>query len=141
MSVEPATPRARPWREAILPAAILLAGALAPLPDSQNRAIANLPAFCPFRAVLSIPCPGCGLTRAFVCGCHGQIARSFLLHPAALILVAMLLIGVVRPALGGRRTVDFQRLDTLSWPFIVAFAGLLICCWLFRLAGLIPSVP
>jgi hypothetical protein len=32
---------------------------------------------CPFRAVTGLPCPGCGMTRAFCSIGHGEFARAF----------------------------------------------------------------
>jgi hypothetical protein len=32
---------------------------------------------CPFRALTGLPCPGCGMTRAFCSMGHGDFARAF----------------------------------------------------------------
>jgi hypothetical protein len=32
---------------------------------------------CPFRAVTGLPCPGCGMTRAFCSIGHGEFTRAF----------------------------------------------------------------
>jgi hypothetical protein len=39
----------------------------------------DLPGFvlCPFRAVTGLPCPGCGMTRAFCSIGHGDFAGAF----------------------------------------------------------------
>src|SRR4051812_9799537 len=39
----------------------------------------ELPGFvlCPFRAVTGLPCPGCGMTRAFCAIGHGDLANAF----------------------------------------------------------------
>jgi hypothetical protein len=39
----------------------------------------DLPGFvlCPFRAVTGLPCPGCGMTRAFCAIGHGDFASAF----------------------------------------------------------------
>ena len=39
----------------------------------------DLPGFvvCPFRAVTGLPCPGCGMTRAFCAIGHGDFAGAF----------------------------------------------------------------
>lgn len=39
------------------------------------------PVLCPTALLLGLPCPGCGLTRAFGCMTHGQFARAFEYHP------------------------------------------------------------
>lgn len=42
---------------------------------------------CPFKALTGLPCPGCGLTRAFSSLLHGQFAKAFTFHPFAFLLV------------------------------------------------------
>ncbi len=59
---------------------ILALSILLPLPGTDGR-IAHLPTVCPFYHLTGLPCPGCGLTRAFVCLGHGQIAQSLHWHP------------------------------------------------------------
>jgi hypothetical protein len=41
--------------------------------------VSDLPGvvLCPFRAVTGLPCPGCGMTRAFCSIGHGELARAF----------------------------------------------------------------
>lgn len=39
---------------------------------------------CPVMAVLDLPCPGCGLTRAFTCIAHGRFGEAWAHHPFAL---------------------------------------------------------
>jgi hypothetical protein len=60
---------------------------LMPLPSSNGQ-IAHIPAFCPFYVATGLPCPGCGLTRAFVCISHGHIVESFHWHPIGLLVYA-----------------------------------------------------
>ena len=36
---------------------------------------------CPFRIITGIPCPGCGMTRAFTSLFHFDLTRAFLYHP------------------------------------------------------------
>jgi len=36
---------------------------------------------CPFKAVTGLPCPGCGMTRAFLHLADGDIAGAFHFHP------------------------------------------------------------
>jgi hypothetical protein len=55
----------------------------------------DLPGFvlCPFRAVTGLPCPGCGMTRAFCAIGHGDFASAVGFNPLApFVFVAMLLL-------------------------------------------------
>lgn len=36
---------------------------------------------CLFRALTRVPCPSCGLSRAFIAMAHGEPARAAALHP------------------------------------------------------------
>jgi hypothetical protein len=51
--------------------------------------LAGMPV-CPMAAVLHIPCPGCGMTRATIAALHGHFAESFRMHPLAMIFTPML---------------------------------------------------
>jgi len=72
--------------------ALFVAAILLPLPGRDGR-IAHLPSFCPFYTLTGLPCPGCGLTRAFVCLGHEQWRESLHWHPlgwAVFLLLALL---------------------------------------------------
>ena len=60
--------------------AIFVASVGLPLPGRDGR-IGHLPSVCPFYALTGLPCPGCGLTRAFVCLGHGHFVNSLHWHP------------------------------------------------------------
>ncbi len=66
---------------------ILALSILLPMPKGDGR-IAHLPTVCPFYLLTGLPCPGCGLTRAFVCLGHGQIVSSLHWHPLGFVLYA-----------------------------------------------------
>lgn len=60
--------------------ALFLVSACLPLPGADGR-IDHLPSVCPFHRLTGLPCPGCGLTRAFVCLAHGRFMESLHWHP------------------------------------------------------------
>lgn len=68
--------------------AVFAASFLLPLPASNGQ-IAHVPDFCPFYRLTGLPCPGCGLTRAFVCISHGQFAQSLHWHPIGWLVYAV----------------------------------------------------
>ena len=39
----------------------------------------NIP--CLFRTITGIPCPGCGLTRAYISAFHGDLKTAWYFHP------------------------------------------------------------
>ena len=55
---------------------------------------------CPMRAVLGIPCPGCGLSRATLLFLQGHWQASFSLHPfapALLLSLGLITAGLLMP--------------------------------------------
>lgn len=89
-----------PWRDAILLAVMV---AVWWLPEG---AIDSGPGLCNFRRWTGLPCPGCGLTRAFVHMAHGHVADAFAANAFGpmLFVVAALIVGAdgVAWALGRR---------------------------------------
>ena len=55
---------------------VFSAAAILPGPGNDGR-ILGMPSVCVFYEVTGLPCPGCGLTRSFVCLEHGQIMQAF----------------------------------------------------------------
>ena len=63
--------------------AVFAASILLPPPGLDGQ-IGHVPSLCPFYNLTGLPCPGCGLTRAFVCLGHGQWREAWHWHPLAL---------------------------------------------------------
>ncbi len=111
--------------EAVVALGVLVASALW-VPET----LPDIP-LCPLRALLDVPCPGCGLTRAFTCIAHGRWAEAWaynaLAFPLFAATIALLLPGA-RPralrlsrALGARGAV---LLLGAAWAWnIVRIAG------------------
>ena len=80
--------------------------------------IADGPVICPFRLLTGLPCPGCGLTRAWVYLAHGQWRDSFLANPFGMVLVALLValvIAVVTARVRRSAAPDLDRLVRRRW--------------------------
>src|SRR6476661_6052669 len=78
-------------------AALVLSATLSPADAAGG------PVVCPFRLMTGLPCPGCGLTRAWVFIAHGHLgdalaANPFVLvtMPAAIALVLVVCLALVR---------------------------------------------
>ena len=52
-----------------------------PLPSPGTGQIGHLPSVCLFYNLTGLPCPGCGLTRSFVCLGHGRFWEALHWHP------------------------------------------------------------
>ncbi len=57
---------------------------------------------CAFHALTALPCPGCGLTRAFCAISNGQFQDAWSLHPFSFPLYAAVLVGAAAPMLNRR---------------------------------------
>jgi hypothetical protein len=103
---------------------------------------------CPSAALLGVPCPGCGLTRATLALLHGDLATALRFHPLVPILtpayvgllgaiVASYVRGspVVAPAgpgTGRPRSFLMSRTATaLAWILVV----LVVAVWVLRFFG------
>lgn len=57
---------------------------------------------CPVYLIFGIPCPGCGMTRAWISLFSGDIAKAFYFHPAflaAAIIAACVILCGIKPKL------------------------------------------
>jgi hypothetical protein len=76
------------------------------------------PVICPFRLLTGLPCPGCGLTRAWVYLAHGQWSDSLLANPFGIVSVALvvaLVVAVVVARVGRAPAPDLQSLVRRPW--------------------------
>jgi hypothetical protein len=118
-------------------AALLLVSRLLPLP--VNDQIAHIPSVCVFYHLTGLPCPGCGLTRSFVCFAHGEIKQAFAYHPLGPILFLAFavyalysFVSVVNPKL--RVYIDRRVINFGSYGAIALF----LTFWVLRLIGVFP---
>lgn len=80
---------------------------------------------CPIRAIMGIPCPTCGFTRAALALLQGDIVRSLRIHPMLLpVLVPACCFSMQRPLK------LFQRFAT---ALLIAVAAATFGLYLFRL--------
>jgi hypothetical protein len=113
------------------------AGALAIACAVSPQRVDSGPILCPFRLATGLPCPGCGLTRAWVFIAHGDFGAALRANPfgyvtmaAAIGLIALVCTAAVR----GRRIPSMAPV-VRSRPFLVVFA-----CWLLFAAVRIALV-
>jgi hypothetical protein len=99
-----------------------------------------LPGLCAFYELTGIPCPGCGLTRAWVFVLHGDLGASLSHHPLGWLVLLYALAQGARhvawlaiPARRGRIERHGSRLDR----GIVALGILLVLVWVPRVIVLL----
>ena len=94
-----------------------------------------MPGACTFKRFTGIDCPGCGLTRCFICLMHGEFARAWSYNPAGIVFFGVVAFQV--PFRGwqlwrlktGRD--EFQLGHRADWV-IIGIAGLLLTQWAIR---------
>ena len=86
---------------------------------------------CPFYALTGLPCPGCGLTRAFCCISHGELGHAWHLNPFGFLFYAFCIVLAVWPFLR-RRTAWEQRLSRSRWSRVLPIA-LVAAMWSYGL--------
>jgi hypothetical protein len=125
--------------------AVMAFSFLLSVPNAETVSVpwlnASLPGVCSTRRILGIECPGCGLTRSFICIAHGDWARARQFNAVG-ILFFILIAGQIPYRLWqlwrvrtGRGSYDFGIWGMV--PLMVV-AGLLILQWMFKL--LFPAV-
>jgi hypothetical protein len=95
---------------------------------------------CPIKAVLGIPCPGCGLSRACALWLHGQWQASLQAHAfAPLFLGAVGLVAVTAVLPNDIRQVVVEKISAFERQTGVAawlLMGLMLY-WCLRLGGVV----
>lgn len=116
--------------------AVLVLSVMLPLPGTDGR-IEHIPSMCPFYVVTGLPCPGCGLTRSFVCIGHGEWRQSLHWHPLGLLLFGLTVLYWLREAVSlaaGRRVMEFSQRMTANFGW--ALLGLVIVVGVARIGWL-----
>lgn len=84
---------------------------------------------CYFKAILGIPCPGCGLTRAYLALLKGNLKEAFYYHPlfiVPVIVIIYILISKIR---------KYKN----NMKFWLGICALFIVTWIIRMVLLFPS--
>jgi len=88
---------------------------------------------CMFRNVTGLPCPGCGLTRAFCAISHGQFSSAWEYNPFGYLFYAGAVALLLYPAVSRLRPgIDDRLLRSriLSWGLpLLAVAMVAFDCW------------
>ncbi|RPI70304.1 MAG: DUF2752 domain-containing protein [Desulfobacteraceae bacterium] len=103
----------------------------------------GLPGLCIFRNTTGLPCPGCGLTRAFVSAAHGNFALSLYFHRLGWLIIFYTILQMLRHvvwlALTGRR-LFIERLGFWLDRALIPIAILLIINWFYNLARIFKFI-
>ena len=126
----------RLWPSTYFLGVLLIFSAVLPLP--RGNAIAGLPSICAFHNLTGLPCPGCGLTRSWVCLAHGHLGEALLWHPLGPLLFLAALSYVLWSAWVALNRPKFPVPQRLQNATIFVGLALMFGFWALRLAGLFP---
>ena len=94
-----------------------------------------IPPICVVRRFFGIECPGCGLTRAFVCLAHGDLAHAWRYNVGAILLfpfvVAQIPYRILQLWRFQRRLPLWDASRFMAWGWI--FVLVLVCQWLVKM--------
>lgn len=80
---------------------------------------------CPLRLLLGIPCPGCGMTRAYIALFKLDFKKAFELHPLFIVPIAVAVYMLFRRKM--------KKLHKYEFKMTVAVLSLFIVTWIIRL--------
>lgn len=80
---------------------------------------------CPFRKLTGVPCPGCGMSRAWLAVLHGNFKEAFHYHPLFWIIPVLMIF-----ILWDGQIFSSQKANSL---FAVGLAAAVGICWIIRL--------
>lgn len=105
-------------KKIIIATAVILAVAFLILSDLYK---------CPLNYILGIPCPMCGMTRAFLSAITGDFAGSFHYHPLWIVII----VGSLFIVLYETKVI---RIPKVAFNIICIILGvLLVLCYIIRL--------
>ncbi len=70
---------------------------------------------CIFHILFGINCPGCGLSRAYICFFQGEFAEAFSYHPLFLLIPLMIILFFCRHI----KKISFLYKNNLIWWIII----------------------
>jgi hypothetical protein len=85
-----------------------------------------LPDVCAYQQLVGHDCPGCGLTRSFVCVAHGDLPRAWSYHVTGPVLFALVVFQIPYRALQlwrltrGRAAMRLCGELWIVWPLLIA---------------------
>ena len=86
----------------------------------------KLPPFCTFYNMTGKPCPGCGMTRAWIHMTHGEVGAAVLMNPFGAFLFLCTLGGVLYLALRWFARIPAVRFSMNRLELILFWSGLFL---------------
>ena len=99
--------------------------------------VTSLPALCPMRIALGVPCPSCGITRATRLALGGDLAGATAMHPLWFLMDPYVGVIALAQLASYARRGEFLALDksTIAKRVGQVLLALLIVVWVARFFG------
>ena len=94
---------------------------------------------CPFHRLTGLPCPGCGLTRAFCAISHADFAAAWACNPFGYLFYGIAVILLLRPVLR-RHYQSSERLILQPHMVSTGVAALVGAMWVFGVLRMIQQI-
>jgi hypothetical protein len=139
MNARPANDLSHRWTLWGLAVAILGCAAGLQVGDNHRAVVpglgVTLPETCYFKLLCGVGCPGCGLTRCFICLAHGDVRNAWRFNPGGLLCFAIVLFQLPYQAIQIYRIrhglPEWQLTRSASIAACLLFAAL-IAQWVWR---------
>ncbi|MBC8559107.1 DUF2752 domain-containing protein [Fumia xinanensis] len=89
---------------------------------------------CPIRNVTGFPCPGCGMTRAYLSAFRLDFQSAFYWHPLWFLAVPLIFAAIFRP----QGIFKNKRADNILW---ISLAVLFLGVYILRMILFFPHTP
>lgn len=97
---------------------------------------------CPVLFVFGVPCPTCGLSRAFILFAHFQFDEALKYNAAVIALFPYVLLQIplqVTDIIKKRRGIENVRLRKLNLLMLIVIAVSLLAVWILKLFNVLPN--
>ncbi len=87
---------------------------------------------CPFEIILGIPCPACGMTRAWVSAFKLDFSKAFYYHPLFLLVIPILIVIIYK---------DYKYIDKIfnSIYFWISLIVIFLTTYILRMSFQFPN--
>ena len=120
-------------------AAILVLAAVLEVRDGESVILPAinipLPPTCTYRQWVGTNCPGCGLTRCFICMARGEFGAAWSFHPTGMLLFAFVAAQIPYRAVQIyrlRRGLDAYRFGGVAGWMLICLVALMVVQWLLK---------
>jgi len=88
--------------------------------------------FCPMLLFCGLPCPGCGMTRAFFLVLQLRFAEAYQMHPLVYGWIALGIVFCVRRYVMGKEVKSLQK-------YVIVLLAVMVVFYIYRMIWIFPN--